>query len=318
MAQPLTLLPPNTTWEGVRAEIARLPTAAPIVDLSQRLNLKEREEFIFVGATWSGKTSLLWQLGFSERTPPLPPASTHQRVFGVYDDSGQDDDQTIIRTVTAMLKFQRTQKLWAPLYKPIILLRNSTWHRIAGYFTWVPRERIGTISFPVDAYYDQLRACNVPDWLITGFLGPKWVDSLRDAHGHFLPKLAWAATLELVNQSALTSSKPQAVGVAAARYIREMPTFAPFLRHLTFVVPDDRRVALKGRPLELSEERLQSRLLSAMRDLQLPDNMSRPEFIRAAQQEGILRRRPQLAYVFSRAYAAGLVLLKAQLALAQT
>lgn len=317
MPNQLTLLPPDKTFADIQSAVATFPEVAPIVDISARLNLKEREEFIFTAPTWSGKTTLLRQHGLSS-TAPFPAGPTSDIVYGVYDDSGQDDDATIIKTIVAMLRIQREDRYHTPRYKPIILLRKSTWHRIGPHFNWVPRHRVGQLSFPVEAYAGMLRTAGAPEWLIHGYLGPAWLDGLKDAHGHLLPRLAWDATLELRNQTALTTAKPQAIGASSVGYLRACPTVQPFIQHLTFVVPDDKRYTLRGRPLEMTLDRLDSRLLSALRAAPFPvANWTRKDFIDAAVAEGILRRRPQLAYIFAPPFASGLPSIKNMLALGQ-
>lgn len=307
MANQLSLLPPSKTFADIQSALQNLPAVAPEVDLTSRLDVCRREEWIFVGATGVGKTTLLRQLGIA-LNPALPPVSTTSRFYGVLDDSGQHDDATLIRTMVGMLRHQRTQRYHSPLYKPVILLRNATWHRIKNQFEWVPKERVGVIGFPQDAYADMLRAAGVEDWLIRGYLGPTWTSELCDAHGHFMPKLAWDATREIASGSALTTAKPRAIAKAAVPYWEQSPTLSPYTDPLVYVVPDHLRYRLQGKKLQIALRHISTRLLSYMQSHPLP--MTRNDYVRAAEAEGIIKVRPQGLAVFAGPYAAALTTLK--------
>jgi len=307
LTNQLTLLPSDKTFSDIAQIVRSFPSAAPIIDISQRVDLRVREESIFVAATGVGKTTLLRQLGI-EGEPALPPVSTTARCYGVLDDNGQYSDETLCRTMVAMLRHQRTQKYHTPNYKPIIMLRNATWHRISNQFMWVPRERVGVFAFPQDAYGSMLRAVGAPEWLIAGFLGPTWSSELCDARGHFLPKVAWDATLAIADGKALTTSKHRAIAAAGVKLWEESPTLQHFRYHMPTVVPDDISYRLQGAKLQITKQRLMSRLLSAK--AVAPLELSRPQYMRALEAEGIVRLRPQGWYVFSGVHAAGLTNIK--------
>ena len=314
MTNQLTLLPSDKTFSDILEVVRSFPSTAPIVDIAQRIDLRVREESIFVAATGAGKTTLLTQLGIVN-DPALPPVSTTAHCYGVLDDNGQHSDETLCRTMVAMLRHQRTQKYHSPNYKPIIMLRNSAWHRISNQFMWVPRERVGVFAFPQDAYATMLRTVGAPEWLIEGFLGPTWTSELCDARGHFLPKVAWDATVALASGTALTTSKHRAIATAGIKLWEESPTLQHFRQHMPTVVPDDISYRLQGAKLQISKQRLLSRLLSA-REV-APLEKSRPQYVRALEAEGVVKLRPQGWYVFAGVHAAGLTNLKHRILLSK-
>lgn len=311
MPNPLSLLPPGTTFEHIKSIVAALPEAGPEVDLTKWTPLKERAEVIFVGGIGSGKTTLLRQLGLTD-CPPIPNGTTNERVYGVLDDNGQLDDVSLVRQISAMLKHAKSQRYYQPHYKPIVTVRATTWGRIRGYFQYVPPEQIGRITFPVSAYAEQLRAGGVPEDLIEGFFGPNWTDKLKDAGGGFMPELAWKATKRLAEQTGLTDSKARAVAAAAAEWIQNEPQLAALLPHLVFVVPDDRRYFVKGDKLQIAPQRILSRLRTSMQISPLPCE-SRPRFLEWAAAAGVWRKRPQNFMIIAPPYAAGLSLIKYRL-----
>lgn len=309
----LSQLPPETTIQDVKRAVASLPEVGPEIDLTRRIPLLEREEWIFVGGAGCGKTTLLKQLGIAHNAP-FTPGLTKDRVVGVFDDNGQLDDSSLVRQITAMVKHARTQRQYQPNYKPIITVRASTWGRISCYFRHVPDERISTIAFPTDGYYEQLAIAGCDPSISAGYLGPHWVDSLKDSRGHFLPRAAWLATKALMNQSALTTAKPRALSEAGVQWLTTEPQLQPFLTHMAFVVPDDHRYRLNGAKLQITKARAEGRIRSAAQYTPLPPPYhTKASFMHAVEIAGIWKRRPQQAYIFAGIYAAGLSELKYRL-----
>lgn len=288
MPSPLNLLPSDVTIESVRAVAAALPEKPPLVPFAPRQQLMHREARIFVGATGSGKSTMNAEQGF----------------VADFDDNGQSDDATVIARIVELLRKERQ----TPAFKPVILLRNATWHRIEPHFYWLDKLTfVSRVSFPQEMFEQALTVAGAPDWFTHTYLTRRFYDSCRDARDHFLPAFAWRAVKALGHGKALTTAKPHALAVAGLDLVRTSPTAKQFLRHMAFVVPDSANVAVRGEKLALMRRLLSPRLLTSMRYAPLPNGWTRKEFIEAAIAEGIWKKGKNGETVFGQPFAAGYV-----------
>ncbi len=307
---PLIRLPPNITMQDVRAVVPDVPTIAT----AHRHNLLERDAVIFVGATQSGKSTLLRELGIAQNEPLRPKASQAPGIYyGVLDDSGQHTDEFIMKSINEMLRVYRAEPPGFKTYKPIVMLRNATWHRIRKYYHWLDQSTyVSTYAFPGDLFVDKLRELS-PAWFVNHYLGARWVAACRDARDHFLPKYATDALGEIHNISNnVLTSKARAL-IAASAGIAQSPTFLKFVSHLAIVVPDDQKVLRRWRPLVLRLGRLEQRLRGAARFRRYPDYMTRAEFIDAVTAEGAGKNLRAAFYTFASPFARALIETKQKL-----
>jgi hypothetical protein len=311
MPNQLALLPPNATFADVKQQLAALPTQMPIQDLRDAIPLEERIESILVGPAGCGKTTLIQQHGLSNHTP-TPASLTDTKYIGVFDDNATLTDTEVVRTIQGMLTFQRTQKQYAPKYRPLAFVSDLRWDRIKNYFNYVDPSLIGTIGFPKAAYVRALHQYIDPAF--HRYFGDLWLEILSDARGRITPKLAWDATLAIREQTVASWAKPHALALATFEWITREPTFKPFVKHMSFIVPQDTKLTLQGRKLQISRERATKRLYSATRVAPLPHMYStKTAWLRAAEVAGIWKLRPQGWYLFGRPYSAGYSLLKERL-----
>src|SRR5678815_1946124 len=115
-------LPNGMGWSDLKALLAQLPENAPTVDTSGLV--LHNPAPILVGATGSGKTTALKVAGIAFN-PHVPPVTNSGFYYGVLDDNGQATDEAIRDAIYEMLRYWRSHET---TYKPVILLRNATWH----------------------------------------------------------------------------------------------------------------------------------------------------------------------------------------------
>lgn len=235
------------------AQLTLLPVTPPALTPAAytRAALYARQERILVAPRRSGKTTVAAR---EESGPLFPQEPTSEPYLGIIDDN-DGDPVRIFKLCAAANKFQRDQKYFAPNYRWTALIRDTTWPFVDGRVKYMGAIA-GQFGFDPSDFWG---------WMPPGAeqeLGPEWLQWFRDAHGRFMPELAYLTARRLPHAK---GSIMLAKRLACSEWVQlQKDLCAP----LVWMAPDDRLFWKYSRSLITPRARALARLSQFSRQVQ--------------------------------------------------
>lgn len=228
--------------DSLRSALLELPERPPVLvpDAYKFAALYNRPERILVGARRTGKTTVARQ----HPQALFPPEPTRDPYVGLIDDTG-DPEKTYLQIIGAN-RFERDQKSFAPRYKWVALIRDTTWYKISSRLAFLGPGAVGQFGFISDDFWDWLPPAALTE------LGQPWLRQFFDAHKRFMPEVAYMAARELGSSGTIID----AMRNACHDWVLQQTDLCA---KLTWIVPDA-QIYAGTQSLVMRKRDIQSRL----------------------------------------------------------